>query len=147
MKNLIIILISACLFAIGVFFINQDTADHSATSISKKIEQDLKAALNQNFFPPTIQSVSKIRITIHSKSNAWKQKILSNIILPLDASPKGKYSLQIDAIENFTPSSEAILILQFNLFENLTRNKKWEGSRIYHLDKDDLAIFLDSSKN
>lgn len=147
MKNIIIILISVCLFFLGVFFINKDTADQSPTSISKKIDKDLKSALNQNFFPPTIQSVSKIRIIIHSKSKAWKQKILSNIILPFEASPKGEYLLQIDAIENFTPFSEAILILQFNLFESLTQNKKWEGSRIYHLDKNDLVIFLESSKN
>lgn len=147
MKNIIIILISASLFAIGVFFINQETTNLTSTSISKKIDQDLKAALNQNFFPPTIMAISKIRITVHSKTIAWKQKILSNIILPFETAPNGKYSLQIDAIENFTPSSEAILILQFNLFENLTQNKRWEGSRIYHLDKNDLAIFLESSKN
>ncbi len=145
MKNLVTILISVFLLALGIFFINQETHEPQAAPLGKKIDQDLRSAQKQNFFPSTVQLVSKIRITIHTKKPAWKETILSSIILPFEVIPKGEYSLQIDAIENFTPASEAILILQFNLFENSTQNKKWEASRIYHLDKEDLTSFTATS--
>ena len=66
MKNMIALLISSGLVALGIFFINQETVEKPSTSISKKIDQDLRVALKQNFFPPAIQSISKIRVTIHT---------------------------------------------------------------------------------
>ncbi len=146
MKNVITTIISIFLLASGVFFIIQGEQDSSVPALAKKIDQDLKAAKNQNFFPKSVESVSKIRITIHTKNPHWKETILKSIILPFEVSPTGKHSMQIDVIENFSPTTEAILILQFNIFENSTQNKKWESSRIYHLDKEDLTSFAESSK-
>ncbi len=139
MKNLFLALTSIFLLIAGVFFLVQETNTPAISLLAQKIDQDLIAAQQNNFFPETIHSLSQIQITTHSQNKIWKERIPKSIHLPFDQSPDGKYSLQIDAIENFTPDTEAILILQFNLFENMTKNKIWESSRIYHLDKSDLT--------
>ena len=142
MKNLTLILTSILFFGSGLFFIIQESTKRIEPSVvTQKIEQDLNVAKIQNFFPPTIEDLSQIKITIHTRNSNWKKKILQSILLPFAKNPDGKYSMQIDVIENFEPVSEALLILQFNIFENKTKNKIWENSRIYHLSPEDLKDF------
>ena len=141
MKNLILILASILFLGSGLFFVLQETKAAPIPALTKKIEQDLNLAQIQNFFPPSTQSLSQIKIITHTKNPVWKELILKSIQLPFSKNLSGQYSLQIDAIENFEPTEEAILILQFNIFDNKTKNKIWESSRIYHLDKDTLKFF------
>lgn len=147
MKNLLLVLFSILFLALGILFLIQDENKPSISNLTKKIAEDLIQAHRQNFFPPPINSLSQIQIATHTKNTLWKQEILKSISLPFDKISSGKYSLQIDAIESFTPEAEAILILQFNLFDDATKNKLWESSRIYHLDKIDLAEFKKYPKN
>ncbi len=147
MKNLFLCLISILLLLMGVFFLFQDQNKPTISNLTKKIAEDLNQTHRQNFFPKPIDSLSQIQIAIHTKNKLWKQKIIESIRLPFEITSKGNYSLQIDALESFTPETEAILILQFNLFENATKNKIWENSRLYHLDKIDLAEFNKLKKN
>lgn len=147
MKNLVLVLISIVSFALGLFLIIHEPSHLKFTTLSQRIEQDLSTAQIQNFFSQKTRDLSQIQIVIHTKNKIWKEKILKSIILPFESLPTGSYSLQIDAIENFIPKPEAILILQFNLFENSTKNKIWESSRIYHLDSNELKEFVDKQKD
>ena len=147
MKNLFLALTSTLFLALGVFLLIQEQREPAISNFSKKVASDLIQARRQNFFPKPIESLSQIQIATHTKNKQWKQKILKSISLPFDKSSSGKYSLQIDAIESFVPEAEAILILQFNIFEDATKNKLWENSRIYHLDKIDLEEFNKVPKN
>ena len=147
MKNLVLVLTSIVSLALGLFLIIHEPSHLKFTTLSQRIEQDLSTAQIQKFFSQKTSDLSQIQIVIHTKNKIWKEKILKSIILPFESSSTGKYSLQIDAIENFTPEPEAILILQFNLFENSTKNKIWESSRIYHLDSNELNEFIEKQKN
>ena len=141
MKNLILFLFSILLLSLGIFFVIQGSSKPPVSKLAQKIDQDLTEAQRLNFFPEKVTSLSQIQIVIHTNNQSWKEKILKSLPLTFEKSKEGKYSLQIDVIENFTPSTEAILILQFNLFDNMTKNKIWENSRIYHLSKEDLQEF------
>lgn len=141
MKNAFLILSVILFSGTGIFFVIEETRLVPHSIFSQKVERDLSLAKSQNFFPPPTQSLSQIKITIHTKNQKWKESILQSILLPFSKTPDGKYSLQIDAIENFKPPSEALMILQFNLFDNKSQNKIWESSRIYHLTVEDLKGF------
>jgi hypothetical protein len=123
------------------FLLRQGLTGISESNLESKIQLDLVKLENQKFFPEGFKSLSNIRVSVHTSKPEMKSQILKSIVIPFEQKPLGKHSLQIDAIENFSPPREALLILQLSLFENSTQNKIWEASRIYHLDNNDLKSF------
>lgn len=132
MKNSIATAVATFCFATSVFLFSAKPPS-STDSLGNRILADLQSLSNQAFFPQGFNSLKKIRLLIHSKENGLKKTLINSVQLPFTEKDSGTHSLQIDVIENLEPNNEALIILQFNLFENETQNKIWEASRSYEL--------------
>ena len=134
-KSALYFSLAVLLLAVSAWLVvkNQEAQVDKLPFLAKRIYVDVENLKQAKYFPSQVNSLNTIKIAIHTKDEQLKRAILQNIHLPLKAKKDGNFALQVDVIENFDPPEEAQIILQFNLYETLSRNKIWEFSRLYQL--------------
>lgn len=137
-KSFFLFLVAAFLLGgAGLLVIkHRETQVDKLPLLGKRIYVDVENLRHGKFLPSQIDNLQTIKIAVHTKDDTLKRALLKNILFPLKAKRDGHFSLQVDVIENFDDDPQ--VILQFNLYENLSKNKIWEFARLYQLSPAEL---------